>query len=78
MVGCVRLHTEGKRKHIRCAALISLLSNPLLRRQDFHRLIVWEASNNYTPKADIMLSKKLSFHSASCRIKPQNFVIDQI
>lgn len=77
MAGCVCVHRE--RKCIGCAVLISLPNNMLLRHQDFHRIIVWEASNNCAPKADTMLLKKLFFvYSTSCRIKPQNFVIDQI
>lgn len=78
MAGCVHVHTEGEREHIECAALFSLPSNLLPRNQDFHRVIVWETSNNCASKADVMLLKNLSFLSASCRIKPQNFVTDQI
>lgn len=73
---CVRAYRE-RRKCIGCAVLISLPSNLLLVHQGFHRLIVWESSNNYAPKADTRLLQYF-FHSASCWIKPWNFVTNQI
>ena len=57
----MRAYRERKEVYIGCTVLISLPSNLLLRQQDFHRLTAWEASNNYAPKADIMLLKQLFF-----------------
>lgn len=57
VAGYVCVHREGERKCIGCAALISLPSDPLPRHQAPRRLTAWEASNNYTPKADAKLPK---------------------
>lgn len=65
VAGFVCMHTKGEIKHVGCAVLIS-------QHQEFHKLIVWEGSNNCTPKADIMLPKQLFVH---CQIKPCNSVI---